>query len=249
MKRIEIIDANNLAIDRQNVFQSQGMTEKTRITKTIDVLFEKAVDLFKIKAEPKVIVQEVSLKEFLEIYWGEGSNDEPSVVGLIAPKARTLMLFALTCGNKITDTIKNLLEEKEIALAYMLDVVASEGTEAAADELTRRSVEQLKMEGKFFDGDAMLRYSPGYCGWHVSGQKKLLSFLNASQIGITITEGFLMIPEKSISGVMISGERKIHFFKNNFEFCKSCTHKSCRLRIQSLGGLHAHTGSFKTEHN
>ncbi len=235
MRRIEYVSADSLVINRDAVFRGQGMTEKTRITKTVEMLFEKAVAIFRDTASPTAVLDEVSIEQFMQIYRGEGANDVPSVVELIAPKARTLALFALTSGRTITDTIKKLFEEKEVALGYMLDVVASEGTEAAAEELTRRCLEHCKREGKFFDGDAVLRYSPGYCGWHVSGQKKLLAALNAAEIGIAHNESFLMNPEKSISGVMISGEKKIHFFKNNFAFCEACTHKSCRARIQSLG--------------
>ncbi len=236
MMRLVNIETSNLDIDRDAVFRGQGMTEKTRITRTVETLFERALSIYREAADCAALIAEVTIAQFMEIYGGEGENDVPSVVELIAPKARALMLFALTSGSKITEEIKRLFDEKDVALGYMLDVVASEGTEAAAEELTRRCVADLRREGKFADGDAVLRYSPGYCGWHVSGQKKLLEFLQASQIGIKLNESFLMSPEKSISGVIISGEKKIHFFKNNFSFCNACTHKSCRARIRSLGG-------------
>ncbi|MCX7679095.1 MAG: hypothetical protein N2316_07725 [Spirochaetes bacterium] len=239
MRRIENIDAHSLSIDQFAGLRNQGLPEKTKITTTVKMLYEKALALFREMATPKAVVAEVSLEEFMDIYRGEGANDVPSVVEIIAPKARAVVLFALTSGQEVSNEIKRLLDEKDVALAYMLDIVASEGTEKAAEELTQRCVELCKKTGKFFDGDAVLRYSPGYCGWHVSGQKKLLSFLHANEIGITLTESFLMSPEKSISGAMIAGERKIHFFKNNFAFCKSCTHKSCRIRIRDLEGKNA----------
>lgn len=236
MKILECLDARSLTVDRDAVFRGQGMTEKTKITKTVETLFERALAIFREKANPQAVIAEVTFDEFTEIYKGEGANDVPSVVELIAPKARALVLFALTSGRELSNEIKRLFDVKEVALGYMLDVVASEGTEAAAEELTRRCVERCRREGKFIDGDAVLRYSPGYCGWDVSGQKKLLEYLKANEIDIELNESFLMSPEKSISGVMISGEKRIHFFKNNFSFCDACTHKSCRARIQSLGG-------------
>jgi hypothetical protein len=237
MKERVSIGADALAIDREAVFRGQGMTEKTKITKTVEALFEKSLAIFRQQAVCDAIIADASIEEFMDIYRGEGRNDVPSVVELIVPKARSLTLFALTSGRALTDEIKRLFDEKDVALGYMVDLVASEGTEAAAEELTRRRVDVLRSRGEFIDGDAVLRYSPGYCGWHVSGQKKLLSFLGASEIGISLNESFLMSPEKSISGVMIAGEKKIHFFKNNFSFCEACTHKSCRTRIRSLGGI------------
>jgi len=47
------------------------------------------------------------------------------------------------------------------------------------------------------------RFSPGYRGWHVHEQRKLFLLLKPEdKIGVTLTEGDLMIPEKSTSGIM-----------------------------------------------
>ena len=86
------------------------------------------------------------------------------------------------------------------------------------------------------EGTALLRYSPGYCGWHVSGQKRLFEFLQPQQIGITLRESFLMQPLKSISGVMIAGPIDIHRFKNDYPFCERCETEGCRERIRALAG-------------
>ena len=65
----------------------------------------------------------------------------------------------------------------------------------------------------------MLRYSPGYCGWHITGQKMLHENLQSRDIGITLTEAFSMKPMKSMSGVIISFKPSIHDFNNNYPFC------------------------------
>jgi hypothetical protein len=79
-----------------------------------------------------------------------------------------------------------------------------------------------------------LRYSPGYCGWHISGQKRLFERLNPAEIGITLNSSFLMQPLKSISGVIVSAERKYHLIKSDYPFCAVCPHRSCRERINLL---------------
>lgn len=236
MRQVVDVDPGTLVFDRDSVFRGQGMTDKTRITKVVADLYEKSLDIFYRKAAPRGILLDASLEEFDVIYRGEGRNDVPSLVEGIAGQARVLTLFALTTGAALTAEIARLFGEKDVALGYMLDVVASEGTEAAAEEITRRNTERLRESGRCPEGDAVLRYSPGYCGWHVSGQGRLLAFLGAGDIGISLNDSFLMHPEKSVSGVMISGVKKIHLFKNNFDFCGACQHKSCRARIQSLGG-------------
>ncbi len=236
MRELIDIDPRTLVLDRDSVFRGQGMTDATRITRVVAELYEKSLALFYEKAAPRALLLDVTQEEFDIIYRGEGLNDTPSLVEGIAGRARALTLFALTAGRDLSEEISRIVEAKEMVLGYMLDVVASEGVEAAAENITRQNTERLAGERRFPEGDAVLRYSPGYCGWHVSGQGRLLDFLGAGEIGIELTESFIMRPEKSVSGVMISGVKKIHFFKNYFDFCVPCRHKSCRERIQSLGG-------------
>ncbi|MCP4153380.1 MAG: hypothetical protein GY757_36975 [bacterium] len=78
----------------------------------------------------------------------------------------------------------------------------------------------------------VLNYSPGYCGWHISGKGKLFEKLKPGSIGIRLNESYLMSPLKSISGVLTAGEQAIHRFDNNYPFCKQCRTYSCRERLK-----------------
>ena len=80
-----------------------------------------------------------------------------------------------------------------------------------------------------------LPYSPGYCGWNVSGQRKLFARLRPVEAGIELKEGsYLMVPIKSISGVLVSGGEEIHFFDNHYLMCDSCRDKTCLVRQRDL---------------
>ena len=46
------------------------------------------------------------------------------------------------------------------------------------------------------------RHAPGYADWPLSDQGPLCGLIDAPRIGITLTEDFLMLPAKSISGVI-----------------------------------------------
>ena len=68
------------------------------------------------------------------------------------------------------------------------------------------------------------RYSPGYCGWHVSEQQKLFPlFPIAAPCGIRLTDSSLMVPIKSVSGVIGTGTnvRKLEYT------CGLCTYENC----------------------
>ncbi|MHC4266624.1 MAG: vitamin B12 dependent-methionine synthase activation domain-containing protein, partial [Planctomycetota bacterium] len=81
----------------------------------------------------------------------------------------------------------------------------------------------------------ILSYSPGYCGWDISGQKKLFEYLHPGKIGISLNNTYLMTPLKSVSGVLVAGKNEIHQFRPNYPFCKSCKTHSCLLRMKALG--------------
>ena len=49
---------------------------------------------------------------------------------------------------------------------------------------------------------ATKRTAPGYGDFDLEAQRPLVDLLDAASIGITLTEDFLMLPAKSISGVL-----------------------------------------------
>jgi hypothetical protein len=116
----------------------------------------------------------------------------------------------------------------------MLDGIASERAEIAAELLAGAFLSSLVERGRADPGAGALSYSPGYCGWHITGQRKLLAFLKPEQIGISLNKSCLMTPIKSVSGVLVAGAPEIHEFDNDFDFCFDCTSWECRTRIASL---------------
>jgi hypothetical protein len=93
---------------------------------------------------------------------------------------------------------------------------------------------RLRDARAFDSGRGMLRFSPGYCGWNISAQRKLFDTLGPHKIGIALNKSYLMQPIKSISGVVISGEKKIFDFDDAFSFCQDCSTHECRARIQAV---------------
>ena len=114
----------------------------------------------------------------------------------------------------------------------MLDAVGSAAADHLADVIGRR---YPSLAGHGDDtGWRALVYSPGYCGWHVTGQRALFAYLQPEQIGITLNASCLMQPLKSVSGVAISGPTAIHRFRPVYPACRLCADKACRDRIAAL---------------
>lgn len=197
-------------------------------------LFDDAMQEFDGLAAPRGLLREVSIDEFDDIYRGQGRNAAATPIEEIYPRAQHLALFVATVGDGPSDRIGALFKAGEPALGYALDVIASEATNMLADRLSLRFLGMLRDRHGENAETRVLPYSPGYCGWHVSGQRKLFESLHAGKIGVTLNDSFLMRPLKSISGVLIAGPGIVHRFRPVYPFCDDCTTHECRSRMGSV---------------
>lgn len=220
--------------ERNSIFNSQGIGPKAEPSPMVYELYENGVELFVKLAEPRSMMRNISTADFARIYAGEGKNETDTPLEHIYPRAAGLALFAGTLGERVSEEIRRLLGGGDFALGFMLDSVAS----FCADKMSRAAEKKfLKyiLANKRADGNIrVLNYSPGYCGWHISGQGKLFAYLHPEDIGITLNESYLMSPLKSVSGVLAAGKKDIHYFKNDYPFCSDCRTRTCRDRIRSL---------------
>jgi len=236
MREIIEIPANDIKPCREDVLKIQGIPPGKKPPEKVQTLFTKAMDLSLMFSQPRGIISDISIPEFEAVYHGEGLNEKRTPLDEIFTKADDLALFAVTLGERVTKKIDQLFGANEFALGNMLDSVASVGTDKVADSVENRFFNQFLKKGKINSSTGISRFSPGYCGWHMSGQKKLFDFLHPEKIGITLLDSFLMKPLKSISGVIVVGEKEIHDFEDSYPFCSECRSHSCRDRIKALFG-------------
>ena len=234
MKGIITLDSIRVAPHRDIALQRQGVPEGHPISERVEDLVEKAISFYESLTQPKGIIAEISLSDFEEIFDGEGRNDLPAPLQGIVKKADRLALFAATLGDPVSSMIQELFKENDPATACMLDGIASDRAERAATLLADSFLDSLLQKGAVNSEARALPYSPGYCGWHITGQKKLFAFLNPEQIDISLNASCLMSPIKSVSGVLVVGPPEIHDFENDFDFCFDCVDWECRSRIASL---------------
>lgn len=198
-------------------------------------LFRGALGIFERHALPKGVLQEVTASDFASLYHGEGLNEPETPLDVIVPRAQRLALFAATVGDPVSEEIGALFRRGEPALGYALDVIASEATTILADMLAKQFLQALHARRAVPQEARAVPYSPGYCGWHISGQRRLFEALHPGAIDIRLTGSFLMRPLKSVSGVIVVGPPLVHRFKPLFAFCEDCTTRECRTRMASLG--------------
>jgi hypothetical protein len=211
------------------VYESLGLQGGSRPSLRSVALLEQALALLKACSEPLGASVPVSADEFADIFAGNGQNAPDTPLQKIFPRADRLHLFAFTLGAPISAEIKRLFACGDFALGAVLDAAASLATDGAG-RVAEEWAESQAMGSGTGAGPQALLYSPGYCGWHISGQEKLFARLRPQRIGISLSASFLMDPLKSISGVLVAGPAAIHRFSEVYPFCGQCKSPTCRER-------------------
>jgi hypothetical protein len=218
------------------IFKRFGVPDGAEVSEVVKKSLDMAYDIFNSLCRAKGIIGEISTPQFDAIYKGDGKNEADNPVADIFPQSKYLALFTVTLGPELSDKICELFKVNDFVLAVMLDTLASEATEKAGVVTENWYMNYLSDKGSNLSALAAVRYSPGYCGWHLSGQKKLFEYLKPGEIGVELNDSFLMLPMKSISGVMIVGDRDIHKFDPAYSFCRTCMAPSCLSRIDEVLG-------------
>ena len=231
MREIIKQDTRNIEIKIPSDYVLRKQNEGTIVLKKISQYLEKAYDLFYQFAEPASLVEDISYLRFKWLYSGEGKNEFRTPLDDIMVYDASYFIFAMTLGNRVSQLISDMFKNGKYLLGQLLDQVCSAGIEGLADNIANKYLQREIALGKLMNHDVMLRYSPGYCGWHITGQKILHQYIHSSDIGISLTENCYMLPIKSISGVMIGGIPEIHNFNNNYSFCRICRTRNCRERL------------------
>jgi hypothetical protein len=219
---------------RDAVLAAQGVMAGNAVPEHIADLHDTAIQRLEETVAPIAMLCEVARTDFADVYRGEERNEPRTPVGDMFGRADHLALFAVTLGEPVSQAIADCFGSHDFALGAMLDAAASEAADKAADLVERRFGETLHGRGWTMPPGAVLRYSPGYCGWHVSGQRQLFDRVRPEQIGLSLTESYLMQPLKSVSGVIIGAARDIHKFAASYSFCSQCETRGCRERIRAL---------------
>ena len=110
----------------------------------------------------------------------------------------TAWLFAATIGDGVERRSVSLSEKGEMTRSLLADAYGS----AAAIALGLSLEEEIGRACAPLGLVATKRTAPGYGDFELEAQRPLVDLLDAAAIGITVTEDFLMLPAKSISGVL-----------------------------------------------
>jgi hypothetical protein len=135
MREIVHLALDGAAMSWRTIQKKIGMPGNRKNAEWIDNTFRRSKKRFLETCDPVGILKEVAINEFDPIYCGEGKNEHPSPLAAIYPKASYLALYIVTLGHGVDRALDQFIGAGEMTAAYMFDIIASEGAEAAADTL------------------------------------------------------------------------------------------------------------------
>ena len=143
------------------------------------------------------------------------------VISRLLERCDEIAIFVLTIGNHLEDMVAYLAENGLVLQATVLDAIGSGTAEQLAVFVEDRIRESAASRGLVISR----RFSPGYCDWDVSQQEMIFKAMQADTAGVRLTEGNLMLPRKSVSGIIGIGSNINNI--DNYNPCKSCLAADC----------------------
>lgn len=137
--------------------------------------------------------------------------------------AERYAFFIATAGTEFEEFQHSLAAGGDMVKVFIADAIGSVIAEKTADRMEEELRRLLAPSGWHHTN----RFSPGYCGWHVSSQQQLFRlFPEENPCGVGLTPSSLMTPIKSVSGVTGLGPevRKLEYS------CGLCDYKQCYKR-------------------
>ena len=128
-----------------------------------------------------------------------------SVIARLLEQCGQVAVFLTTIGGHLEEMVSQLSKDGFMLQASVLDAIGSSAAEKMAESVQRMIMEESKPRGLYISQ----RFSPGYCDWNVKQQKEIFQAMNGDFAGIRLTSECLMLPRKSISGIIGIGPRKV----------------------------------------
>lgn len=215
-------------IDKRAVCQYLGYKNQTPpsfILSLIDSQLARAYQLIKpaytyiLKAIEGIKRHEVFLEDSLVL--------SSKTVSYVLSDCEWVAVFLSTIGRDLEEEISKLMERGEMLSATILDAIGTEAVEKTTDRL-QDDIEKL---AKKMGCQATLRYSPGYCDWNVTQQEVIFQTIDSTALGVKLTSSCMMVPLKSVSGIIGIGK----FDKTKPPPCFKCNKKvSCPYKRTRL---------------
>ncbi|WP_455585378.1 vitamin B12 dependent-methionine synthase activation domain-containing protein [Bacteroides sp.] len=222
----------DLAIPLSEVYEAMGYTSQATPDPAVEEETQKLLEKISATTRPSFLFF-ITHGE-LDIAGGALTvNNTTFHIGKIIARqlkgSECFAFFVATAGSDFEQFQQELQQEDDLVKTYITDAIGSIIAEKTADRMETSLEEHLSEKNRLHTN----RFSPGYCGWHVSEQRALFSlFPTPCPCGIHLTDSSLMLPIKSVSGIIGIGSA-VHKLEYS---CGLCTYEKCYRRKKKNNG-------------
>ena len=212
---MEVLNDIAFQLDMDTLLARLHIDKESEDAKDIQHLVDHVAPLIKPKAVYKVSY--IQYKGYDTVNIG-GVTFTSRVLRVNLDKVERVFPYIATCGSELE---KIVAATDDFMRRFWLDTVKEMALEAGRKYLSNY------LKRKYALGQ-MSKMSPGAGSqdlWPIEQQKQLFSIFGNVEdlIGVKLTDSFLMIPNKSVSGIYFPTEIK-------FESCQLCPRKGCPSR-------------------
>jgi hypothetical protein len=210
------IDKASIRLDPDEILQILGEQQGVIDTHATTLVKQYIVEGLRISAPVGAFVLVDALESLSSEKIGiQGITfDTGKIVHKMLQNSENYAFFLVSAGPGPENLVRSLLQQGDYLEGYILDLVASNIVDLAADQVQDQVKSLAERQGLRITN----RYSPGYCDWNVEEQQKLFSLFPVACCGISLSESSLMSPMKSISGIIGAGA-KVKFRDYTCEIC------------------------------
>lgn len=199
-----LLDNIELALDVDGVLRGQGAVASVirRRSPQLVELAERALEEGRPLLRPQVLYQlaEVEALHHETLRLRNGTLRGTLIAQHLAG-ANQIVTLVCTIGPALSERVAQLTGNN-ILYALALDGVGSAAVEALANAACRHFEDQAAARG----WQTTIPLSPGMVGWPVDeGQPQIFALVDATEVGVSLSEGKVMFPLKSLSMVLGMG--------------------------------------------
>ena len=229
---MKIIKDTELNIDREEVLRYQDYSRKKikkpnqNILQITEEEINRGYNLFK----PQGIYSLIKITCFTSKGRINLENElffrfSKSVINQLK-RASHLLVGVVTIGDLLGKKVSELFSQGEYPQALALDAVGT----VAVEDFSRKIRKLARQEVKERGFKTSRHFSPGYGGWDVSQQKIIFKNIPADNIGVRLTKGYMMLPQKSLSWAIGVGKEIITPSEEDNN-CGNCQSKYCNYKF------------------
>jgi hypothetical protein len=219
----KVLDNIPLSLSEQQFFTAIRIEDASSFAAAARELLERAKPRARPKALYKVCFIDKRSKDTMVI---EGFRFSSRVLSRNLREVERVFAYIATCGKELDEL---QIPSEDLLACFWLDtlkdLVLTRAVEHLEDTLAQRY-------GLHPEGFSTMNPGSGNRNvWPINQQKQLFDMLGDVEalIGVTLTESFLMLPNKTVSGIFFPTEVR-------FESCQLCTRKNCPRRRSAYTG-------------